>query len=118
MIKEALKNIPNVRVDKYKQLTTHYAQDIGATVIIRGLRTVSDFDYELQLTQNYRNLNPDIEICCLMTSQHYSYIASSMVKEIARLGGDISAMVPPHVARKIYAAFNIEPRIYNNKKIK
>ncbi|NWJ45493.1 MAG: pantetheine-phosphate adenylyltransferase [Chloroflexi bacterium] len=106
MIIEAIKNVPNIRVEHYKMLTTHYAHEIGAQVIIRGLRTVSDFDYELQLTQNYRNLAPHIEICYLMTSQNFSYIASSMVKEIARLGGDVSQMVPPHIATKLYTAYN------------
>jgi pantetheine-phosphate adenylyltransferase len=110
MIKEALVGIPNITVQHYKSLTVHYAEEIGASVIVRGLRTVSDFEYELQLAQNYRSQNPDIEMCCLMTSQSYSHLASSMVKEIARLGGDVSDMVPQNVAVKLYAAYGVTPR--------
>lgn len=108
MLKEALKDIPNVRITRYSGLTVHYAQEIGAIALIRGLRTISDFDYELQLTHNYRHLAPDIEICCLMTSHHFSYLSSSMVKEIARFGGDINRMVPAHVATALYQAYNVE----------
>lgn len=112
IIREALKNVPNVRVASYKQLTSHYAAEIGAGVIVRGLRSVSDFEYELQLAQNYRNLNPEIEICYFMTSLKYSYIASSMVKEIARLGGDVHKMVPEFVANRLYAAYQTTPKMF------
>ncbi len=107
MLQEAFKGVPNIRVTSYVGLTVHYAQQIGAIAIVRGLRTVSDFEYELQLTHNYRHLAPDVEICCLMTGQNFSYLSSTMIKEIGRLGGDINQMVPAFVADKVYAAFGI-----------
>ncbi len=108
MLRESLQHLPNVRVELYTGLTAYYALDIGARAIVRGLRTVSDFEWELQLTQNYRMLAPELEVCCLMTSQNYSFLSSSMVKEIARFGGDITGMVPPEVAKRLYKAYGVE----------
>ena len=105
MIRQALDDLPNVRVESYTGLTAYHAIDIGAKVIVRGLRTVSDFEWELQLAQNYRHLAPDLEIACLMTSQNYSFMSSSMVKEIAKWGGDISQMVPAHVKDRLFEKF-------------
>ena len=105
MLEESLKDIPNVRVESYTGLTAYHALQIGAKVIVRGLRTVSDFEWELQLAQNYRHLAPDLEIACLMTSQNYSFMSSSMVKEIAKWGGDVSQMVPDHVKLELYRRF-------------
>ncbi len=107
MLQISLKHLPNVRIESYTNLTAYYALEIGAKAIVRGLRTVSDFEWELQLTQNYRTLAPELEVVCLMTSQNYSFMSSSMVKEIARFGGDVSKMVPPHVAKNLYAAYGI-----------
>lgn len=107
MLQNSLKHLPKVRVETYTNLTAYYALEIGATAIVRGLRTVSDFEWELQLTQNYRTLAPELEVCCLITSPQYSFMSSSMVKEIARFGGDITKMVPPMVAEKLYAAYGI-----------
>ena len=105
MLQTSLKHLPNVRVESYTGLTAHHAIDIGAKVIVRGLRTVSDFEWELQLAQNYRHLAPNLEIACLMTSQNYSFMSSSMVKEIAKWGGDVSQMVPPHVKARLYERY-------------
>ena len=105
MLQEALGDLPNVRVQSYTGLTAHYAVEIGAKVIVRGLRTVSDFEWELQLAQNYRHLAPQVESACLMTSQNYSFMSSSMVKEIAKWGGDVSQMVPAHVQSELYKRF-------------
>lgn len=105
MIRQSLEYLPNVRVESYTGLTAYHAIDIGAKVIVRGLRTVSDFEWELQLAQNYRHLAPDLEIACLMTSQNYSFMSSSMVKEIAKWGGDVSQMVPGHVKDRLYEKF-------------
>ncbi|MEI6044625.1 MAG: pantetheine-phosphate adenylyltransferase [Chloroflexota bacterium] len=107
MLQDSLRHLPNVRVESYTGLTAYHAREIGANVIVRGLRTVSDFEWELQLTQNYRTLVPGMEIVCLMTSQNYSFMSSSMVKEIARFGGDITGMVPPQVAERLYTAYGI-----------
>jgi pantetheine-phosphate adenylyltransferase len=108
LIREALRDVPNIRVQSYTGLTVHFAAQIGASVIIRGLRLVSDYEYELQLAQNNASQNPNIETCCLVTSPSVSYISSSMVKDIAKWGGDISRMVPSNIAVAVYKAFNVE----------
>jgi pantetheine-phosphate adenylyltransferase len=105
MLKESLSDLTNIRIESYTGLTAYYALEIGAKAIVRGLRTISDFEWELQLAQNYRHLAPELEIVCLMTSQNYSFMSSSMIKEIAKLGGDVSHMVPPHVKNKLYERF-------------
>jgi pantetheine-phosphate adenylyltransferase len=107
MLQDALKHLPNVRIENYTGLTAYYAKEVGAKAIVRGLRTVSDFEWELQLTQNYRTLVPELEVVCLMTSPNNSFMSSSMIKEIARFGGDISNMVPPNVAKRLYEAYGI-----------
>ena len=99
MMAEALKDVPNVTVVGYHGLTVDYAQKVGAKVIVRGLRVVSDFEWELQIALMNRQLAPDIDLVCLMTNLRYSYLSSTIVKEVARLGGDMSDLVPPHVAR-------------------
>lgn len=105
MLEDAMKELPNVTISRYTGLTVHHAINIGAKVLVRGLRTVSDFEYELQLGQNYRHQAPDIEMVCLMTSQHYSYLSSSMAKEIAKWGGDVTQMVPLGVKQMLYQRF-------------
>lgn len=102
LIEEALAHVPNIRVQSFSGLTVDFAQRIGARVIIRGLRLISDYEFELQLAQNNALLNPSIETCCLATSAEVSFISSSQVKEIARYGGDVSRMVPPNVAESLY----------------
>lgn len=92
---------PNVCVDSYESLTVEYARHVGAQVIIRGLRVLTDFEYELQMAQINHRLDPDIEVICLMAAQNYSFLSSSIVKEIAVLGADVSNLVPPHVAEAL-----------------
>jgi pantetheine-phosphate adenylyltransferase len=95
-----------VAVIALKGLLIKYVESIGAKVIIRGLRAVSDFEYELQLATTNRTLNSDIETIFMMTAEKYSFLSSTIVKEISRLGGDVSSMVPPAIAEelsKIYA---------------
>ena len=108
LIKEALAHVPNIRVQSFSGLTVKFAQQIGARVIIRGLRLISDYEFELQLAQNNAMLNPQIETCCLATSAEVSFISSSQVKEIAKYGGDVSRMVPPNVAESLYKKFRDE----------
>jgi pantetheine-phosphate adenylyltransferase len=108
MIREALQDVPNIRVQSYTGLTVHFAAEIGAKIIVRGLRLVSDYEWELQLAQNNASQNPNIETVCLVTSPNVSYISSSMVKDIARWGGDVSKMVPPNIAKALYEAYGIE----------
>ena len=103
LVQEALQHLPNVTGTAYSGLTVDFARRIGARVIVRGLRVVSDFELELQMALTNKQLAPEIEVVCLMTSRDYAFISSSIVREIALLGGDVSSMVPPHVARALAA---------------
>jgi len=87
----------------YDSLLVHFAQEVGATVIVRGLRAVADFEYEFQMTAMNQQLNRDIETVFLMADPRHQAVASKLVKEIATLGGDISAFLTPHVAEKLLA---------------
>lgn len=98
MIDQAIKPWPNIGVDAYESLTVECARRLGAQVIIRGLRVLTDFEYELQMAHINHRLDKEIEVICLMASQSYSFLSSSIVKEIAALGADVSNLVPPHVA--------------------
>ncbi len=90
----------------FETLLMHYAVEVGAGIIIRGLRAVSDFEYEFQMVGMNDRLNPDVETVFLMASDRYQFIASKLVKEIARLGGEIDQFVPPSVAKRLYERFN------------
>lgn len=97
MIKQATKDLSNVRVDAFDGLTIEYAKKINATVLIRGLRAVSDFEYEMQLAQANHSLSSEIETIFFTTKPKYNFISSSTVKEIKMLGGEISKFVPQNV---------------------
>ncbi len=101
MITRAVKDIPNVTVDSFQGLTVDFARQNGATVMVRGLRAVTDFEYELQLSQTNRKIAPDIDTIFLTTNLQYAYLSSSIVKEVASYNGDISEFVPDFVAEKI-----------------
>ena len=98
MMQEALRDLPNVSVESYDCLTVDYVHQKGARFIVRGLRVISDFELEFQMALTNRNLAPEIDTVCLMTSQENLFLSASIVKEIAMLGGCIDGMVPPHVA--------------------
>lgn len=104
MIRQAVADCPNVSVERYDTLTVEYARRVGAQVIIRGLRAMTDFELELQMAHINHRLAPEIEVVCLMTAQHYSFLSSSIVKEIAALGADVSNLVPAHVAQALREA--------------
>ncbi|MBR3889732.1 pantetheine-phosphate adenylyltransferase [bacterium] len=97
LIKESVKDIPNVEVDSFDGLTVEYAKSKNATILLRGLRAVSDFEYEMQLSQTNRALNEDIKTVFLITKPEYNFISSSTVKEILKNKGDISKFVPTPV---------------------
>lgn len=99
MVKEAVHGVKNIKVDFFDGLLVDYAQSAKASSIIRGLRAVSDFDYEFQMALTNRQLSPNLETVFLMTDYKYSYLSSSIVKQIARLKGDISGLVPKNVAK-------------------
>ena len=106
MIREMTKDIPNVRVESFDGLLVDYMSQIGANTIIRGLRAVTDFEYELQLAQINHVQNEEIETVFLITNLKYSYLSSTIVKEIASYGGDISKFVPAELIDRIYAKYN------------
>jgi pantetheine-phosphate adenylyltransferase len=96
MLKEALGDLSNVEVASFSGLLVDYARDRDIGIIVKGLRAVSDFDYELQMAQMNRHLS-GVETCFVPTNPQWSYLSSSLVKEVAQLGGDVSALVPGHV---------------------
>ncbi|MCP5432384.1 MAG: pantetheine-phosphate adenylyltransferase [Alphaproteobacteria bacterium] len=95
-----------IRVEPFSSLLMHFAEELGATMIIRGLRAVSDFEYEFQMVGMNARLNPDIETVFLMAEARHQAIASRLVKEIAALGGDVTGFVPPRVAERLAARLN------------
>ncbi len=105
LVSEAVADLPNVRVDLYRSLTVDFARQVGATVLVRGLRVISDFEWEFQIALTNQKLAPDLETVCLMTKVEYSYLSSSIVKEIAKFGGPVDCMVPPHVAAALRRAY-------------
>ena len=106
MIREMTKDLPNVRVESFDGLLVDYMNEIGATIIIRGLRAVTDFEYELQIAQTNHVQNENIETVFLTTNLKYSYLSSTVVKEFASYGGDISKFVPAQIIDRIYEKYN------------
>jgi pantetheine-phosphate adenylyltransferase len=97
-ISDALGGDPRLEVDAFQGLLAEYCRKRGATVVVRGLRALADFEYEFQLAHMNRHLAPDVETMFLMTGEESFYVSSSLVKEVALMGGDVSRMVPPGVA--------------------
>ncbi|MBO4399087.1 MAG: pantetheine-phosphate adenylyltransferase [Lachnospiraceae bacterium] len=100
-IQRVTKDIPNVEVKTFDGLTVDFAKQEKARILVRGLRAVTDFEYELQIAQLNHKLDPKIDTIFLTTSVEYSYLSSSIVKEIAHFGGDISKLVPKEVKQDI-----------------
>ena len=106
ILKEMTKDIPNVKVDSFSGLLIDHAKEKNIKVIIRGLRAITDFEYELQISQTNRILsNGELDTMFLNTSLEYAYLSSSSVKEIASFNGDISQCVPPYVAKLVYEKY-------------
>lgn len=101
MLKEVTKNLPNVKIDYFSGLLVDYATKTKASIIIRGLRAVTDFEYELQMSQTNRIMNHNIDTIFLTTSLEYAYLSSSTVKQVAMCDGDVSNFVPDYVVKKI-----------------
>ncbi|MHC0552732.1 pantetheine-phosphate adenylyltransferase [Salinicoccus sp. CNSTN-B1] len=106
LINEVTKGLPNVEVRIFNGLLIDFCEEVGAQAIVRGLRAVSDFEYEMQLTSMNRKLNSTIETIYMMTNNNYSFISSSMVKEVAKYGGKIEDVVPPQVESALRGKFN------------
>jgi pantetheine-phosphate adenylyltransferase len=103
-IEAATAHLDNVSVEPFSTLIVDYARERGAKAIVKGLRAISDFEYELEMNQLNRHMAPDVESVYLMASPQYSFLSSSGVKELATFGGDISALVPEEVAQRLQEA--------------
>lgn len=101
IIREAYAAEPRVQVETFSGLLVDYATRIGARVIVRGLRAISDFEYEFQMALMNRRLKPQVETVFMMPAEKYSYLSSRLVKEVFQLGGDIQGLVPPVVERRL-----------------
>jgi pantetheine-phosphate adenylyltransferase len=105
LAREAVAHHPHVEVRGFNSLLAHFVDEVGAGVLLRGLRAVSDFEYEFQLASMNRHLIPDVETLFLTPAEQYGFISSSLVREIARLGGDVAGFVPPAVTAALQAHF-------------
>jgi len=105
ILKKACNSMKNVEIDSFSGLLTEYAKGKKANVIVKGLRAVSDFEYELQMALMNKKLNPEIETVFIMTSSKYSYLSSNIVKEVAKFGGCIRGLVPEIIEDEIYKRF-------------
>ena len=97
ILEKATKDIPNVIIKPFDGLSVNFARENHAQVIVRGLRAVTDFEYELQMAQTNRVLAPDVDTVFLTTSLEYAYVSSTIMKEVARFGGDLSKFAPPEI---------------------
>lgn len=100
MLKEAVAPMPNVEVASFSGLLVEHARALGATLVIKGIRAVSDFDFEQQMAQMNLRLS-GLETCFIPTNPTWSYLSSSLVKEVAKYGGDVTDLVPPHVGERL-----------------
>jgi len=107
LMTDALAHLPNVEVVTFSGLVVRFAMEINAEVIVRGLRSGSDFEYEFDMAFMNRRLEPEVDLVCFMTSQDYMFVSASLLKEVAKLGGDITEMVPPNVAQAVYSKFEL-----------
>ena len=105
MLEDVTRHIPNVRVESFCGLSVEFARQRGAKALVRGLRAVTDFEYELQMAQTNRSLQPEIDTTFLITSLEYAYLSSTVVKEVAAFGGDIHKFVPDFVEKEIRAKY-------------
>lgn len=108
LAREATVHLHNVEVMSFSGLTTDFARELGAKTMVRGMRTGSDFEREFDLAMMNKRLNPDLELVCLMASQEYQFLSSSILKEVARLGGKIDNLVPPNVLRALQKKLSLE----------
>ena len=114
MLEELTSHLKNVRIDTFDGLTVDYAAKVKASAVLRGIRALSDYEYELQMAMMNRKLRPDLETVFMMPAEQYSYLSSRLVREVARLGGEVSGLVPELVEQRLRAkldpAFKLEIR--------
>lgn len=103
MITEAISHMPNVSVATFDGLLVEFARQRGATAVLRGIRAISDYEYEFQMAMMNRKLDPDLETLFMMPAEKYTYVSSRLIKGVFRLGGDVSALVPPMVMERLRA---------------
>lgn len=105
MVREALRDLPSVEVQAFSGLLVNFMKTTGANVVVRGLRAVSDFEYEFQMALMNRELSPVVETIFMMPAVEYTYVSSRLVKEVCRLGGDVTRLVPHNVLLKLHERF-------------
>ena len=106
LLREATAGIPGIEVTAFRGLLVDFARECPAGVVVRGLRAISDFEFEFQMALMNRKLHPDLETCFLTPKEELTYLSSRLVKEVARLGGDVGGFVPPVVARALRRKFD------------
>ncbi len=107
LFRRSVQGLLNVEVTKFEGLVVRYAKEVGAKTIIRGLRSGSDFEYEFDMAFMNRRLESDVDMVFFMTSQENMFVSSSLLKEVARLGGDVREMLPGHVAEAVHLKFGL-----------
>lgn len=110
MLKEVTQHMPHVKIEAFDGLLVDFAVRSDANIIVRGLRAITDFEYELQMSQMNNALNPDVDTVFLTTRLEYAYLSSSTVKEVALMGGDISKFVPQIVVERVYNKFRFSDK--------
>lgn len=116
MVRRTVASLPGVRVKPYSGLTADFIHSVKGRVMIRGLRASSDFEREFEMALMNKKLSPDIELICLMTSSEYQFLSSSLIKEVARLGGCLKDMIPDYVAAALKEKFSAEvPQVLENE---
>ena len=107
MFGEAVKGVKNIEIQSFSGLVVDWAHKVGAEAILRGIRMNADFEYEFEMALMNRRLAPDVDVVCLMTDLQYQFVRASLIKEVARLGGDISGLAPPNVIAALNAKFDL-----------
>lgn len=110
MLKDVTVHIPNVRVESFSGLSVEFVKKCGASFLVRGLRAVTDFEYELQMAQTNRSIDRNVDTLFFTTELNYAYISSTIVKEVAYYGGDISGFVPPQVVPRVCEKISLKTR--------
>ena len=116
LVEEAVTGLSTVHVKAFKGLTVDFIRQVGGKVMIRGLRANSDFEREFEMALMNRKLAPDIELLCLMTSSQYQFLSSTLIKEVAKLGGCLEGMVPDRVAVALKEKFSVPIELANSKR--
>ncbi|MCK4993969.1 MAG: pantetheine-phosphate adenylyltransferase [Candidatus Omnitrophica bacterium] len=111
LLKRAVRGMKNVKVESFNELMVDYVQSKKITVVVRGLRMISDFEYEFQMALTNRRLNKDIEVIFMMPNQSYSFLSSKLIKEVAVLGADLSEFLPLFVEKKLKEKFKKQLKI-------